>query len=151
MVKWKVILATNPIPARKKRQQTGVTATSTRLSRPQWGETAIEMPRDRQASFDSIILPKHKRDVSDIENKVLAMYARGMSQRDISATIDAFTALNSVPSKFPKSLITCLTSKKVGKIGHLRRSIPSFSSTASLCPLSAITRRKSVPFTIFWA
>ena len=52
------------------------------------GETAIEMPRDRQASFDSIILPKHKRDVSDIENKVLAMYARGMSQRDISATID---------------------------------------------------------------
>ena len=88
MVKWKVILATNPIPARKKRQQTGVTATSTRLSRPQWGETAIEIPRDRQASFDSIILPKHKRDVSDIENKVLAMYARGMSQRDISATID---------------------------------------------------------------
>ena len=52
------------------------------------GETAIEVPRDRQASFDSIILPKHKRDVSDIENKVLAMYARGMSQRDISATID---------------------------------------------------------------
>ena len=51
-------------------------------------ETAIEMPRDRQASFDSIILPKHKRDVSDIENKVLAMYARGMSRRDISATID---------------------------------------------------------------
>lgn len=52
------------------------------------GETEIEMPRDRQAAFESIILPKHKRDVSDIENKVLAMYARGMSQRDISATID---------------------------------------------------------------
>ena len=52
------------------------------------GATTIEVPRDRQASFDSIILPKHKRDVSDIENKVLAMYARGMSQRDISATID---------------------------------------------------------------
>jgi len=51
------------------------------------GKTEIEVPRDRQASFDSIILPKHKRDVSDIENKVLAMYARGMSQRDISATI----------------------------------------------------------------
>ena len=46
------------------------------------------MPRDRHDSFESVILPKHKRDVSDIENKVLAMYARGMSQRDISATID---------------------------------------------------------------
>ena len=52
------------------------------------GEMTIEVPRVRQASFESIILPKHKRDVSDIENKVLAMYARGMSQRDISATID---------------------------------------------------------------
>ena len=50
------------------------------------GETEMEMPRDRQASFDSIILPKHKRDVSDIENKVLAMYARGMSQRDARRT-----------------------------------------------------------------
>ncbi|MBQ4403224.1 MAG: transposase, partial [Selenomonadaceae bacterium] len=51
-------------------------------------ETEIAVPRDRQASLDSIILPKHKRDVSDIENKVLAMYVRSMSQRDISATID---------------------------------------------------------------
>ena len=52
------------------------------------GETEIDIPRDRQASFESVILPKHKRNVSDIENKVLAMYARGMSQRDISVTID---------------------------------------------------------------
>ena len=52
------------------------------------GETEIELSRNRQASFESMILPKHKRDVSDIENKVLAMYAQGMSQRDISATLD---------------------------------------------------------------
>ena len=44
------------------------------------GETEIEVPRDLQASFESVILPKHKRDVSDIESKVLVMYARGMSQ-----------------------------------------------------------------------
>ena len=49
-------------------------------------ETEIEVPRTRQASFESVILPKHKHDVSDIENKVLALYARGMSQRDISAS-----------------------------------------------------------------
>ena len=51
-------------------------------------ETAIEIPPDRQSSFESVILPKHKHDVSDIENKVLAMYARSMSQRDICAIID---------------------------------------------------------------
>ena len=104
------------------------------------GETTIEVPRDRQASFDSIILPKHKRDVSDIENKVLAMYARGMSQRDISATIDDIYGFKLSLSKFLKSPITCSKSKKVGKIGCLHRFIRSFSSIASLCQLSVITR-----------
>jgi len=52
------------------------------------GEVEIQVPRDRDASFEPEILPKRKRDVSDIENKVLAMYARGMSQRDISSTIE---------------------------------------------------------------
>lgn len=33
-------------------------------------------------------MPKRKKDVSDIEDKVIAMYARGMSQRDISKTIE---------------------------------------------------------------
>ena len=52
------------------------------------GEREISVPRDRNASFESVILPKHQRDVSSIEGKVLAMYSRGMSTRDISATID---------------------------------------------------------------
>ena len=42
--KWKVILATNQIPARKKRRRTGVTATSTRLSRPQWARQRLRCP-----------------------------------------------------------------------------------------------------------
>jgi transposase-like protein len=52
------------------------------------GEREIAVPRDRESSFESVILPKHKYDVSSIEGKVLAMYARGMSMRDISKTID---------------------------------------------------------------
>ena len=52
------------------------------------GETEISVPRDRAAEFESLLIPKHKRDVSEIDRKVLAMYSRGMSTRDISATID---------------------------------------------------------------
>lgn len=52
------------------------------------GETDIKSPRDRDGTFEPIVVPKHKNDVTDIEDKVLAMYARGMSQRDISATIN---------------------------------------------------------------
>ncbi|GAW99619.1 IS256 family transposase [Secundilactobacillus mixtipabuli] len=53
-----------------------------------FGEVDIDVPRDRDASFDPELIPKRKRDVSDIEDKVLSMYARGMSQRDIAATIE---------------------------------------------------------------
>ena len=52
------------------------------------GEIEIESPRDRDASFEPVLIPKRKKDVSAIEEKVLAMYARGMSQRDISSTIE---------------------------------------------------------------
>lgn len=52
------------------------------------GDVSIHSPRDRDASFDPKIIPKREKDVSAIEDKVLAMYARGMSQRDIAETIE---------------------------------------------------------------
>lgn len=52
------------------------------------GNIEIEVPRDRDASFEPILVEKRNKDVSDIESRVLAMYARGMSQRDISKTIE---------------------------------------------------------------
>ena len=63
------------------------TAIHPRRSRP-LGEVPIRVPRDRQSTFEPQIIKKHQRDVSSIEGKVLAMYARGMSQRDIAATIE---------------------------------------------------------------
>lgn len=52
------------------------------------GEVEIQVPRDRDSSFEPKIIKKRKKDVSAIESKVLSMYARGMSQRDIAATIE---------------------------------------------------------------
>ena len=52
------------------------------------GEVEIKVPRDRDGSFEPQIVPKRKKDVSEIEGKVLALYARGMSQRDIADTIE---------------------------------------------------------------
>ncbi|MFD2134014.1 IS256 family transposase [Pseudogracilibacillus auburnensis] len=52
------------------------------------GEVNIKVPRDRDGSFNPELIPKRKKDVSAIENKVISMYARGMSQRDISSTIE---------------------------------------------------------------
>lgn len=52
------------------------------------GEMNIEVPRDRDGSFEPQIIPKRTKDISDIDKKVLSMYAKGMSQRDISTTIE---------------------------------------------------------------
>ena len=53
-----------------------------------YGEVEIAVPRDRESSFEPQIIPKRTKDVSGIEDKVLSMYARGMSQRDIAETIE---------------------------------------------------------------
>lgn len=52
------------------------------------GEVEIQVPRDREASFEPELIPKRQRDVSAIEDKVLSMYAKGLSQRDIAETIE---------------------------------------------------------------
>ena len=52
------------------------------------GEVEIKVPRDRDSSFEPKLVPKRQKDVSEIEEKVLAMFARGMSKRDIADTIE---------------------------------------------------------------
>jgi putative transposase len=44
-----------------------------------FGDVPIEAPRDREASFAPKIIPKRTTNVSGIEDKVLSMYAKGMS------------------------------------------------------------------------
>ncbi len=51
------------------------------------GDIPVDVPRDRDASFEPRAIPKRTRDVSGIEGKVLSMHAKGMSDRDIADTI----------------------------------------------------------------
>ena len=53
-----------------------------------YGDISIDVPRDRDGSFEPQAVPKRSRDISGIEDKVLSMYAKGMSQRDIADTIE---------------------------------------------------------------
>lgn len=62
--------------------------TSPKTLKTTMGEVPISATRDRDGSFEPQIIPKRTKDVSAIEGKVLSMYAKGMSQRDISATIE---------------------------------------------------------------
>ena len=61
---------------------------STKTLKTTYGDVPINVPRDRNATFEPQVIPKRTKDVSGMEDKILSMYARGMSQRDISATIE---------------------------------------------------------------
>lgn len=49
------------------------------------GSIAVQIPRDREASFEPQLVGKHQRRLEGFDEKVLAMYARGMTTRDIAA------------------------------------------------------------------
>jgi transposase-like protein len=53
------------------------------------GPLEINIPRDRNGDFEPKIVPKHQRSVNGIEDKVLGLYAAGMTTRDISEQIKA--------------------------------------------------------------
>jgi len=53
----------------------------------EFGEVEIQVPRDRKGEFEPKIIPKYQRNVSGIEEKVISLYARGMSTRDIGEQI----------------------------------------------------------------
>lgn len=47
------------------------------------GKLELDIPRDRANDFNPKIVPKHQRDISGIEEKVISLYASGMSTRGI--------------------------------------------------------------------
>lgn len=49
-----------------------------------FGQTDLEIPRDRNATFEPLAVKKHETMQSDIEEKIVSMYAKGMTTRDIS-------------------------------------------------------------------
>jgi len=49
------------------------------------GPLRIEVPRDREGSFEPVLIPKHERRFTGFDDKIVAMYARGMTVREIQA------------------------------------------------------------------
>jgi len=51
------------------------------------GPISINVPRDRNGEFEPQIVPKHQRNINGIEDKILSLYAKGMTTRDISEQV----------------------------------------------------------------
>lgn len=56
--------------------------------RSKYGEMDIDVPQDRESSFEPKIVKKRQKDISGIDDKIIAMYAKGMTTRQISEQIE---------------------------------------------------------------
>jgi putative transposase len=71
-----------------------------------YGESKIAIPRDRNGGFEPKILEKNQVRTDEIEQKILAMYAKGMSQRDIEDNLRELYG-----AEIPQTLISKITDK----------------------------------------
>ncbi len=53
-----------------------------------YGSMDIQVPQDRRSTFEPQIVKKRQKDISDIDQKIISMYAKGMTTRQISDTLE---------------------------------------------------------------
>jgi putative transposase len=63
-----------------------------------FGEMPVEIPRDRNGSFEPQILRKHQTRFEGFDDKILSMYARGMTTRDIQAHLQEMYGVQVSPT-----------------------------------------------------
>ena len=76
-----------------------------------YGEVPIKVPQDRNSDFEPKVVPKHKRDISEIEGQIISMYAKGMSTRQISDQVQDIYGF-----EVSESLVTGITNKLMPEI-----------------------------------
>jgi putative transposase len=72
--------AARDMPVKRRNRRNGH---SSKTVRADLGEITLATPRDREGTFEPLLVPKHQRQVTGFDQKIVALYAKGMSTRDI--------------------------------------------------------------------
>jgi putative transposase len=62
------------------------------------GEMVVQVPRDRNATFEPQIVRKHQRRFAGFDDKIVSMYARGMSTREIQGHLEEIYGVEVSPA-----------------------------------------------------
>ena len=74
--------------SRSKQRDNSRNGYSKKTVRSNHGELEVRIPRDRKGEFEPQAVKKHQRDVSEISEKIISMYAKGMTVRDIQSHLE---------------------------------------------------------------
>lgn len=85
--------------------------TKTKRVRSKYGEFEVDVPQDRDSTFDPKVLPKRQKDISSIDDKIISMYAKGMTTRQISETIEDIYGF-----EISEGMVSDITDKLLPKI-----------------------------------
>ena len=93
------------------------------------GPLHIEVPRDREGSFEPILIPKHERRFKGFDERIVAMYARGMTVREIQGllmgySLDTVKAAGRLPFRQQLHRAHTVAPHSRQQIEHLRRIRP---------------------------
>lgn len=75
---------------------------STKKIKSSFGESEVNIPRDRKAEFEPRIVKKYETVCNELDKKVIGLYARGMSVDDIKAEIDELYGVDISPAMISK-------------------------------------------------
>lgn len=76
-------LGYDPYDKENKQTENSRNGTSSKTLKSDFGNLSIIMPRDRDSSFKPVVIPKGSRMMEGMEEKILSLYAMGVTQRDI--------------------------------------------------------------------
>ena len=62
--------------------------TKTKTVRSKYGEFEVDVPKDRNGTFEPQVVKNRQKDISGIDDKIISMYARGLTTRQISDQIE---------------------------------------------------------------
>jgi transposase-like protein len=66
--------------------------------RSEYGELELTVPRDREGDFEPAVVKKRQKDVTGIEEQILALYAKGVTVRDIQAHLNQLYGIDVSPT-----------------------------------------------------
>jgi hypothetical protein len=102
------------------------------------GPVPIEVPRDREGTFEPQLIGKHERRLTGFDDKIIALYGRGLTAREIQASLKDMYAVDVSPDLIGRTAISTPKANPVAPKSHVRSTTTRTFSVTTTDDLSRV-------------